>query len=111
MNMQIHYVVTDITGVIRFTIVDAVLAGYPDGAKLAKLTNPHIKANAETIRKSLEGSWRSEHPFTLCRSAHRNLQSLRSSVTQIPSLEEDALQRFSEVGRDTSRWPSAAHFS
>jgi transposase len=31
-------------------------------------------------------------------------------VTQIPGLEENALQLFSEVGRDMSRWPTAGHF-
>src|SRR5271165_514266 len=31
-------------------------------------------------------------------------------VSQIPGLEENALPLFSEVGRDLSRWPSAAHF-
>ena len=29
---------------------------------------------------------------------------------QIPGLEENALPLFSEVGRDMSNWPSAAHF-
>jgi hypothetical protein len=31
-------------------------------------------------------------------------------VTQIPGLEENTLPLFSEVGRDMSRWPTAAHF-
>jgi hypothetical protein len=31
-------------------------------------------------------------------------------VTQIPGLEENALPLFSEVGRDMSSWPTAAHF-
>jgi transposase len=31
-------------------------------------------------------------------------------VTQIPGLEENALPPFSEVGRDMSKWPTAAHF-
>ena len=31
-------------------------------------------------------------------------------VTQIPGLEENTLPPFSEVGRDMSRWPTAAHF-
>jgi hypothetical protein len=31
-------------------------------------------------------------------------------VTQIPGLEENALQLFSEVGRDMSKWPTAGHF-
>jgi transposase len=30
--------------------------------------NPHIKADTETIRKSLEGNWRPEHLFTLGQS-------------------------------------------
>jgi hypothetical protein len=30
-------------------------------------------------------------------------------VTQITGLEESALPLFSEVGRDMSRWPNAAH--
>jgi transposase len=32
-------------------------------------------------------------------------------VTQIPGLEENALPLFSEVGRDMSKWPTAAHFA
>jgi transposase len=31
-------------------------------------------------------------------------------VTQIPGLESNVLPLFSEVGRDLSRWPTAAHF-
>ena len=31
-------------------------------------------------------------------------------VSQIPGLEENPLPLFREVGRDMSRWPSAAHF-
>ncbi len=49
-------------------IVDAILAGQRDGAELAKLRDPHIKADTETIRKSLEGNWRPEHLFTLAQS-------------------------------------------
>ncbi len=32
------------------------------------------------------------------------------AVTQIPGLESNVLPLFSEVGRDLSRWPTAAHF-
>ena len=32
-------------------------------------------------------------------------------VTQIPGLEENALPLFSEVGRDMSKWRTAAHFA
>jgi len=68
MNLQIHHVIGDITGVTGLAIVDAILAGQRDAAELAKLRDPRIKAAAEIIRKSLVGNWRSEHLFTLRQS-------------------------------------------
>jgi transposase len=172
MNLQIHHVISDITGVTGLAIVDAILAGQRDATELAKLRDPHIKAQGETICKSLVGNWRSEHLFTLrqSRELYRIYQQqivdcdleiekmlrdfkprtdpmerplppdrkrnragkkrrkknghphpgfdLRTEayklfgvdVTQIPGLEENALPLFSEVGRDMSKWPTAAHF-
>jgi transposase len=65
MNLQIHHVINDITGVTGLAIVDAILAGERNPAVLAKLRDRRIKASQETIRKSLEGNWRPEHVFTL----------------------------------------------
>jgi hypothetical protein len=172
MNLQIHHVISDITGVTGVAIVDAILAGQRNATKLAQLRDPRMKVNTETIRKSLEGNWRSEHLFTLGQSrdlyriyqqqvvkcdleieemlqqfkpradpAERPLPPDRKlnrdgrkkrkknghphpefdlrtetyklfgvDVTQIPGLDENALPLFSEVGRDMSRWPTAAHF-
>lgn len=68
MNLQIHHVISDLTGVTGLAIVDAILAGQRDAVELARLRNSHIKADAETIRKSLVGNWRLEHLFTLKQS-------------------------------------------
>jgi transposase len=68
MNLQIHHVISDITGVTGLAIVDAILAGQRNAVELAKLRDSRIKADAETIRKSLVGNWRPEHLFTLCQS-------------------------------------------
>ena len=43
MNLQIHHVISDITGMTGLAIVDAILAGQRDAAELAKLRDPHIK--------------------------------------------------------------------
>ena len=77
-NLQIHHVISDITGVTGLAIVDAILAGQRDAAELAKLRDPHIKVQAETIRKSLVGNWRPEHLFTLkqSRELYRTYQQL-----------------------------------
>lgn len=65
MNVQLHHVISDLTGVTGMAIVDAILGGERDAARLARLRRPEIRANEETIRKSLEGDWRAEHLFTL----------------------------------------------
>jgi transposase len=59
-------------------MVDAILAGQRDAAELAKLRDPHVKAHAETIRRSLVGNWRPEHLFTLkqSRGLYRTYQQL-----------------------------------
>jgi transposase len=68
MNLQIHHVINDLTGLTGMAIVDAILEGERDAAGLAKLRDPRIKASEETIRKSLIGNWRREHLFSLKQS-------------------------------------------
>src|ERR1700694_459886 len=68
MNLQIHHVINDITGVTGLAIIDAIIAGERDVEKLAQLREPTIKASPETIRQSLVGDWRREHLFVLAQS-------------------------------------------
>jgi len=68
MNFQVQHVIDDITGVTGTAILDAILAGERDPGKLAKLRHGRIKADEDTLRKSLEGDWRAEHLFTLRQS-------------------------------------------
>ena len=48
--------------------MDAIVAGERNPVKLSELRDPRIKADVETIRKSLLGNWRKEHLFTLKQS-------------------------------------------
>lgn len=68
-NLQIHHVISDITGLTGLRIVEAILAGERDPSKLAKLRDGRIKASEETIVKSLVGDYRREHLFTLLRQS------------------------------------------
>jgi transposase len=93
MNLQIHHVISDLTGVTGMAIVDAIVAGERDPTVLAKLRDPRVKASEETIRKSLVGNWRAEHLFTLQQS--RDL--FRTYQQQIAACEgeiDKLLQRF-----------------
>jgi transposase len=72
MNVQIHRVISDITGLTGLAIVDAILDGQRDPVELAKLRDPHIRASEETIRKSLVATWLPEHLFTAIPAAGRH---------------------------------------
>jgi transposase len=78
MNLQLHHVLSDITGVTCLAILDAILAGERDPAVLATHRDRRIKASAETIAKALVGDYRPEHLFTLRQSlaAYRHYQQL-----------------------------------
>jgi len=78
MNVQIHHVISDITGVTGLAIVDAIVAGKTNPKELAKLRDHRIKASVETVTKSLVGDYRPEHIFALKQSliAYRSYQQL-----------------------------------
>jgi transposase len=68
MNLQLHHVISDITGRTGITILEAILAGERNPHQLAKLRDRRVKATEETIAKSLVGDYRREHLFTLRQS-------------------------------------------
>ena len=78
MNLQLHHVISDITGMTGVAILEAILAGERDPHTLAALRDRRIKASADTIAKSLVGDYRREHLFTLRQSlvAFRHYQEL-----------------------------------
>jgi transposase len=78
MNLQLHNVISDITGVTGLAILDAILAGQRNPKTLAQLKDHRIKASARTIEKSLVGDYRPEHLFTLRQSldCYRHYQRL-----------------------------------
>src|SRR5260221_743731 len=65
MNIKLHHVIDDLTGITGLAIIEAILDGKRDPQQLAKLRDHRIKASEETIVKALEGDWRSEHLFVL----------------------------------------------
>lgn len=78
MNVRLQHVLSDLSGTSGLAIIDAILAGERDPARLAQLRDPHVKASAATITKALVGDWRGEHLFTLkqAREQYRYSQTL-----------------------------------
>ena len=56
MNVQLHHVVSDITGVTGMRIVRAIVAGDRDPAALARHRDRRCKASVETIHAALVGN-------------------------------------------------------
>ncbi len=65
MNLQLHKVLSDVTGVTGLKIIRAILQGERNPVALAKLKHPLVHSSEETIAKALTGDWRAEHLFTL----------------------------------------------
>jgi transposase len=106
MNLQLHHVISDITGTTGLAIVDAILDGNRDTAKLAELRDPRIRASHETIAKSLVGDYRHEHLFTL----RQSVGLYREYQRRIVACEEEmqALMKNLETKADpTTRLPVA----
>lgn len=65
MNLQLHHVLSDITGVTGMAIIRAILAGERDPLILAKHRKKGCRNDIRTIAKALTGHYREEHLFTL----------------------------------------------
>ena len=97
MNLQLHHVLSDITGLSGMRILDAILAGERDPVKLAALCHGRVRSPRETVAKSLEGDYRAEHLFALRQSLagfrfYRKLigevdQELEIVMRQLPRAE------------------------
>ncbi len=65
MNLQLHNVVTDITGVTGMRIIKRILEGERNPKALAALRDVRCKNDEATIARSLQGNYRPEHLFNL----------------------------------------------
>jgi transposase len=65
MNVQLHHVVTDITGITGMKIIRAIVGGEHDPKVLAEYRDARCKASVETIAQALSGHYQTEHVFAL----------------------------------------------
>jgi len=78
MNLQLHHVLSDLTGVTGLAILDAILAGERDPQVLVAHRDPRVKAAPAVLAKALVGDYRVEHLFTLRQAleSYRHYQRL-----------------------------------
>ena len=76
MNVQVHRVLSDITGYSAMAIIRAILAG-GDPLKLVQMKHSRVKASTEQIVKALEGDYRAEHSSG-CRLPSNSMMPINS---------------------------------
>jgi transposase len=65
MNLQLHNVISDITGMTGMRILRDIVAGITDPAVLATHRDYRCRSSEEKIAASLTGNYRAEHLFAL----------------------------------------------
>ena len=129
-NIKLDSVITDVMGMSGRAMIEALIAGESNPAKLARLANYRLKASQENLREALRGRVTKQHRFLL--RLHLNqIDALDASiatidqqvqagiapfrfavqhVTSIPGVSDLGAQVIvSEIGTDMSRFPSDGH--
>lgn len=105
MNVQIHRVLSDLTGVSGMAILDAILKGERDPRRLAELRDGRVKASEAEIMGALEGNYRTEHLFTLKQS----LESYRHYLKLIAECDQKVREQLEALeGRGGGSEPPTA---
>lgn len=68
MNLQLHQVISDLTGKTGMAIIRAIVSGERNPQLLARLKDRRIKSSTTEIAKALSGDYREEHLFVCTRT-------------------------------------------
>jgi transposase len=98
MNIQLHHVVSDVTGATGMRIIRAIVAGERDAEVLAAMRDVRCKASQETMRESLVGNYQPEHLFSLSQA----LELYDFYQRQIHACDVEIEQVLEQLRRDSS---------
>lgn len=102
MNLQIHRVLSDITGARGLRILDAILAGERNSMVLAALCDARVRSSEATVAKSLEGHYRLEHIFSL----RQSLEAFRYYQGLITETDEEIKRQLGELTTANTALPN-----
>ena len=109
MNVQLHHVVTDITGETGMRIIRAVVAGERDAAALATHRDRRCHASQAEIAAALAGNWREEHVFALAQALEL-YDAYHAKVVECDLRIEAVLRRLRDAAaKPVGRLPPARH--
>ena len=129
-NIKLDSAISDVTGVSGRAMIEALIGGETDPAKLAGLAHRRIRTPPETLREALRGRVTKHHRFLLQlhlrqidaldaaiaaidQEVDADVEPFRGAIAQltsVPGLRElGACAVLAEIGTDMSRFPSDRH--
>lgn len=118
MNLHLHKVLSDITGVTGMQIIRAIVAGEHNPQVLVQMRQAGVKKSEEEIVKALTGNYRAEHIFTLTQAVEL-YDVLHAKIKACDEKIEECLncfaskEEYSSVkvrGKSVSRRKNQPHF-
>lgn len=94
MNIKLHTVIRDLMGKTGKAIVEAIIQGQRKPEHFLPLVDKRIHADEQTIAKSLEANWRTEHLFVLEQS-YKTYQFIQQQITACDHQIQAILQQMS----------------
>jgi transposase len=96
MNLHLHHVVSDITGLSGLRIIEAILAGQRDARQLAKLRDYRVnKSTFAQMEAALVGDYRPEHLFVL----GQGLQAYRFYQARIQECDAEIERHLQQLAK------------
>ena len=96
MNVKLQHVISNITGQTGMAIIEAIVRGERDPWQLAQLRDHRIRADEETIAKSLQGHWLEEHIFELTQALEL-YRMYHAKIDECDKKIEAQLERFEDA--------------
>ena len=116
MNLHLHKVITDVTGLTGMKIIKAIVAGEQDPQVLATLKDPRIFCSTADIAKALTGDYRHEHLFvlqqelTLYEVYQQQIAAIDAQIEKcLASFESKTLDELPTTGKKRRKKPTANH--
>ena len=104
MNLQLHKVISDVTGVTGLNIIRGIISGERNPRVLARLADKRIRSSREEIVQALTGNYREEMVFILSQELSL-YEFYAQQISAVESQINSCISQFSSVTEEPAPPP------
>ncbi|NET61976.1 MAG: IS110 family transposase [Symploca sp. SIO2E6] len=104
MNLQLHKVISDVTGVTGLNIIRGIISGERNPRVLARLADKRIRSSREEIVQALTGNYREEMVFILSQELSL-YEFYAQQISAVESQINSCISQFSSVTEEPAPTP------